>query len=153
MARTQIPPSDAGRPRVGRVVIDTNVWLSAWLSREGKAAACVNRVLQRGLPVFSAATFEELSNRCWRPKFDRYLSLEQRRVLLIDASAASLWVEPDAALQAVRACRDADDDKFLQLALAADAQWLVSGDADLLALEAVGATPIVSPAQFLEASA
>ena len=142
----------AERRAVGRVVIDTNVWLSAWLSREGKAASCVRRVLQQGLVVFSKASFEELRSRCWKPKFDRYWTLEQRRSLLADAGAVALWVEPDAALATVRASRDPDDDKFLHLALAAEADWLVSGDADLLVLEAVGAAAIVSPAQFLEAT-
>jgi putative PIN family toxin of toxin-antitoxin system len=139
------------RGRVGRVVIDTNVWLSAWLSREGRAAAAVVKVLTEGVALFSAATFDELQTRCWRPKFDRYWSLEQRRRLLADASAAALWVEPPESLMSLRASRDPDDDKFLQLALAADANWLVTGDADLLVLEASGGTSIVSPAQFLEA--
>jgi len=136
--------------RVGRVVIDTNVWLSAWLSGEGRAAQAVRRVLNHGVAVFCEASFDELQTRCWRPKFDRYWSLEQRRRLLADASAAALWVEPSASLRVLQTCRDPTDDKFLQLVQAAEAQWLVSGDADLLVLGAVGDTPIVSPAQFLE---
>lgn len=137
---------------LGRIVVDTNVWLSAWLSREGTAAACLRRVLQRGLVVFSHASFAELESRCWKPKFDRHFSLEQRRALLHDAKAVALWVEPGPELLSLRASRDADDDKFLQLALAAEADWLVSGDDDLLVLQAVGGTPIVSPAQFLDAT-
>lgn len=134
-----------------RVVIDTNVWLAAWLSREGTAAACVRTVLQRGVPLFSTDTFAELEARCWKPKFDRYLSLEQRRWLLHDTKAVAAWIEPDAATRQLRVCRDADDDKFLQLALAAEADWLLTGDDDLLVLQAVGGTPIVRPVQLLAA--
>ncbi len=134
-----------------RVVLDTNVWLSAWLSRQGTAAAAVRWSLNHARIHFSAATFAELESRCWKPKFDRYFSLEQRRLLLHDTKGVAHWVEPDEATQAIRASRDADDDPFLHLALAAEADWLVTGDADLLVLEAVGGCSILSPGDFLQA--
>jgi putative PIN family toxin of toxin-antitoxin system len=118
-----------------RVVLDSNVWISAALNREGTPALVVRRVLQRGIPVFSAATFTELETRLWRPKFDRYLSMELRRRILHDASAAAFWVDIPAALAEWAWSRDADDDHFVRAALAAEAQWLVSGDGDLLDIE------------------
>jgi predicted nucleic acid-binding protein len=39
--------------------------------------------------VFSQATFDELESRLWRPKFDRYLDLETRRLLLHDFNAVA----------------------------------------------------------------
>lgn len=133
-----------------RVVLDSNVWISAALSRSGTPALVARRVLVRGVPVFSEATFAELEARLWRPKFDRYLTMELRRRILHDASAAALWVEIVPALAGGTWCRDADDDHFIRAALAAGAPWLVSGDRDLLDIEPPAGLRIVSPAQALD---
>lgn len=132
-----------------RVVLDSNVWISAALSRNGAPAQVVRRALARGVPVFSAATFAELESRLWRPKFDRYLSMDLRRRILHDASATALWVEIPPALAERAWSRDADDDHFLRAALAAEAEWLVSGDRDLLDIEAPDGLRIVAPAAAL----
>ncbi len=47
-------------------------------------------------------------------------------------------------------CRDPDDDKFVACAVAAEAQFLVSGDQDLLALSGVMGVTILSPRTFLD---
>jgi uncharacterized protein len=109
-----------------RVVLDTNIWLSAAISKSGAPAQVVRRVLQMGVPVFSKATFAELETRIWKPKFDRYLSMETRRAILHDANAVAHWVDIPA---------DLDNDKFIHTALAASAAWLVTGDQDLLVIE------------------
>jgi putative PIN family toxin of toxin-antitoxin system len=118
-----------------RVVLDTNIWLSAAISKSGAPAQVVRRVLQMGVPVFSKATFAELEARLWKPKFDRYLSMETRRAILHDANAVAHWVDIPAELAAKTYSRDPDDDKFIHTALAASAAWLVTGDQDLLLIE------------------
>lgn len=134
---------------VNRVVIDTNAWLSAALSPAGAPAQVVRRVLAHGVPVFSDATFEELETRLWRPKFDRYLSMEARQGILHDARALGHWVDIPPDMTAQRFSRDADDDKFIQTAMAGHALWLVSGDEDLLVIETDLGVNIVAPAQAL----
>lgn len=138
------------------VVLDSNVWISAALNREGTSALVVRRVLARGIPVFSAATFAELEARLWRPKLDRFLSMELRRSILHDASAAAFWVEISSELAARLWSRDPDDDHFLRIALAADAAWLVSGDGDLLdiklPIQQGSRLRVVSPAQAIAES-
>ena len=62
-----------------RVVLDTNIWLGAALSVAGPPALVIQRVLSCGVPVFSDSTFAELETRTWKPKFDRYLSIEARQ--------------------------------------------------------------------------
>lgn len=133
------------------VVLDTNVWLSAALSPSGTPAQVVRAVLLQGLAVFSEATFAELEARIWKPKFDRYISLEARRAVLRDARAAALWVEIPPELAVLRWSRDADDDVFIRTALAAQAPWLVTGDDDLLSVPAVTGLQILSPAQAMQA--
>ncbi len=100
------------------VVIDTNVWISAFLMKTGAPAAVVRNVITPGRPVFSLQTFAELEARLWLPKFDRYLGMDDRKLLLQDASALAHWVEVPPALAVQKFCRDADDDKFIRAALA-----------------------------------
>jgi uncharacterized protein len=129
-----------------RVVIDTNVLISAALVPGNAPSRVVAWVLQHQRLLFSEETFEELRTRLHRPKFDRYLSLEDRKLLLHDFNAAADWV----ALEEVASfSRDRDDDKFVQTALNGGARWLVSGDVDLLCLGSVQLVKIMTPAQAL----
>jgi putative PIN family toxin of toxin-antitoxin system len=117
-----------------RVVIDTNVWISAALVPNGTPAKLVHHVLAHGVAVLTPHTFDELRSRLFKPKFDRYISLDQRQALLRDLQASALWVEVPASLSQQTFSRDRDDDAFVHAALAGQATWLVTGDADLLTL-------------------
>jgi putative PIN family toxin of toxin-antitoxin system len=139
------------RPGIS-VVIDTNVWISGLISATGAPAEVTRRAILGGQPVFTEATFDELKDRLWRPKFDRYISMEHRHALLADLDAVTRWVRVPAEIAGQAYCRDVDDDKFLHAALAAQPAWLVTGDKDLLVLSdrlvRTGVT-IVSPAEAL----
>lgn len=130
-----------------RVVVDTNVLISAALSAGGPPARLVRHVLLHGRMLFSDASFAELHTRLWRPKFDRYLSIEDRKQLLHDFGAVGVWIDVPATVSARTFSRDADDDKFLHLALVGQADLLVSGDRDLLDLVAVEGIAVVTPAE------
>lgn len=82
-----------------------------------------------------------------RPKFDRYLSLAERMTLLKGFEQISFPVIPSIE---VTLCRDPKDDKFLSLALSANAECITSGDQDLLLLADSFPIQILTPAQFLE---
>jgi uncharacterized protein len=130
-----------------RVVVDTNVILSAALSPDGTAARLLERLLPASRLVLSRSTFDELETRLWRKKFDPYLSPERRRIVLHSASRQALWLEP---VQVVRYSRDPDDDKFIVLALKAKATRLITGDADLLCLDPLGDLRILTPRAALD---
>jgi len=132
-----------------KFVIDSNIWISAALSPGGKPARLVELVLDCAIPVFSPETFHELETRIWKPKFDRYLSIELRRSLLHDISAVSLWVDVPSDIACLTFSRDTDDDKFIHAALAAQAEYLVSGDNDLLSVMPPPGLAIHSPADAL----
>lgn len=130
-----------------KLVIDTNVLISAALSAQGAPARLVRCALAQHKLVFSQATLDELRTRLYRPKFDRYISLENREHVLHDMSAAALWV--DVGEPAVY-CRDPEDDKFFEAALKAQADYLVSGDKDVLEAPAVLGLRIISAQQALK---
>ena len=132
------------------VVIDTNVWISGLLTRTGTAALLTRYVIQEGQAVFTTPTFTELKDRIWRPKFDRYVTLEQRKRLLSDIESSGLWVEVPPAISATTFCRDAADDMFIHTAHAAQSNWLVTGDDDLLCLHPLGSLQILSPRAALD---
>lgn len=127
------------------IVLDSNVLISAALSPSGMAANVVNYVIKHHTIVFSGETFDELQTRLWRPKFDRYITLEQRKLILHDLGAIAAWVEIH---NSTRYSRDIDDDKFIATALAGNAEIIVSGDADLLVLETINNVRILQPADF-----
>ena len=133
-----------------KLVIDTNILISAALSAQGAPAKLVRLALAHHRLVFSQATLSELRTRIYRPKFDRYISLESRERLLHDFNASAFWV--DVGEPAVY-CRDRDDDHFIEAALKAQANYLVSGDKDLLEAPALAGLRIVSVHQALDALA
>jgi putative PIN family toxin of toxin-antitoxin system len=106
-------------------------------------------VLLRGIVVFSEATFAELETRLWKPKFDRYISLEARKAILRDGRATALRVEIPPELTKQHWSRDLGDDVFIRTALAAQASRLVSGNEDLLSVPVVEGLRICTPAQAL----
>jgi predicted nucleic acid-binding protein len=87
--------------------------------------------------------------RIWKPKFDRYLSIELRRSLLHDIDAVSFWVDIPSSISGMSFSRDTDDDKFIHTALAAQAPYLISGDQDLLSIVQPEGLTIFSPADAL----
>lgn len=139
-------------PRGPGVVIDTNVWISGLLTRVGFPAQLTRLAIGRGQLVFSTDTFAELKERLWRPKFDRYVTMEQRKALLADIEAVAFSIDVPPAIVARRFSRDVTDDKFIHAALAAKSSWLVTGDQDLLVLSesvlSLGVR-IISPAEAM----
>jgi putative PIN family toxin of toxin-antitoxin system len=116
-----------------RVVLDTNVVVSALLFGGGPAAR-VRAGWQAGafVPLASAATARELVRVLAYPKFK--LAAEEQEDLLADYMPWARVVRIPDPPPRVPACRDPHDLAFLHLAVAGDAQVIVSGDKDVLAL-------------------
>ncbi|MDE0207419.1 MAG: putative toxin-antitoxin system toxin component, PIN family [Candidatus Tectomicrobia bacterium] len=132
---------------VERVVIDTNVLISAALNPRGTPRAVVEYVASSNAALlFSRETFDELRARLLSPKFDRYVGRRERDLYLARVAAVSDWVWiAGAAL----GCRDPDDDKLLETALLGAADFMVTGDRDLLVMSPFRGVHILSPAEFL----
>lgn len=125
-------------------VLDSNVLISAALSRQGSPHALVQHILAHGRLVFSPPTYEELRTRLYRPKFDRYIGLDMRERVLRDLSACAVWVDIGGH---GRWSRDPDYDKFIATALQVQGAVLVSGDLDLLSAQVPAGLRVLSPAQ------
>jgi uncharacterized protein len=100
---------------------------------------------QRALLKFAATArqlFEVLARPYLAPLISPVAAAWLRKLL---ASAATVTIT-----ERIAACRDPTDDKFLELAVNGRADLIVSGDADLLALNPFRDIPIVTPAAFVQ---
>jgi putative PIN family toxin of toxin-antitoxin system len=129
-----------------RVVVDTNVFVSAALKDRSLPAMALRLAEQRGRLLKSAATERQLLDVVARP----YLAP-------LIAPSTQAWfekllhaAETITITERIIACRDPTDDKFLELAINGRADLIVSGDADLLALNPFRRIPILSPATFVQ---
>ena len=136
-----------------RAVLDTNVLLSGLLWH-GAPHALLERVRDSALTLVSSpALLAELTEVIGRPKFDSVLARSQtsqtsQASVLAEFRQLAEILDPPPLSRPV--CRDPDDDALLALAIAAQADLIVSGDKDLLALGSYDAIPILTPAQALQ---
>ena len=129
-----------------RVVIDTNALVSRLLLPSSIPGQAVRKAVDNNILLVSEATMNELADVLARPKFDRYISLEDRQQFL---RLLGRLAELVPIVYPIRECRDAKDDKFLEVALNGKADLILTGDADLLALNPWREIAIVSPAGYL----
>lgn len=132
-----------------RAVIDTNVLLSGLLWR-GAPHALIEHVQAGTLAMVSSpALLAELAEVISRAKFDEILarSNTSRERSLAEIRQLAEVIVPPPLPQPV--CRDSDDDHVLACALAAQADLIVSGDADLLNLREYQSIRIVAAAEAL----
>jgi putative PIN family toxin of toxin-antitoxin system len=137
----------AARPP--RVVIDTNLVLSALVFAQGRLTPLRQGWQdQRIQPLVSRDTAAELMRVLAYPKFK--LAPDEQQELLADYLPYCKIVRIPDPPPRTPVCRDVFDVPFLQLALAGKADMLLTGDRDLLALAGIFACPIVTAEQFLK---
>lgn len=135
-------PAKVRRPL--RVVIDTNVVVSALVFRQGRLA-WLREAWASGaiVPVVSDETLAELVRVLAYPKLG--LETGERK------NALTYYMEHAETLKSPRTrarlpqCRDPKDQMFLRLAYAAKADFVVTGDNDLVALTDASRVPIILP--------
>lgn len=131
-----------------RFVFDTNTIISALVLPQSIPRQAWDRAGEQGIVLSSADTIQELELVIQRPKFDRYIRLELRQQFLAAFIRDAFLIE---VTETIRDCRDARDNKFLELAVSAQATCIVSGDDDLLIMHPFRTIPILTPRQFLGA--
>jgi len=127
-----------------RVVVDTNVFISAALKENSWPGLVVRWLGSNGGLLKSAAAEQEIMEVLARPRLAKRISPAfMMNLRLLFSVSEDVEVKP-----VLIRCRDPKDDKFLELAVNGRADVIVSGDADLLVLGRIEDIPIVNPATF-----
>ncbi|MEE3715809.1 putative toxin-antitoxin system toxin component, PIN family [Tumidithrix elongata RA019] len=130
-----------------RYVFDTNVIISALLFENGKPAQALRYALANGEVLLSLDLLEELNEVLGRERFNRYVTSEEREEFLEALVERGVLIE---IVENVQECRDPKDDKVLDLALSGKAQYIISGDKDLLVLHPFRDVMVVTAEAFLQ---
>jgi putative PIN family toxin of toxin-antitoxin system len=132
-----------------RAVLDTNVVVSATLIRGGKEDRILRAWQREAFElVLSPQILDEMGRALFYEKLRkaRWMTEEEVAVLVRSVARDSVLVSGRVR---VEVSRDPDDDKFLEAAIEGRAQYVVTGDKDLLGLKTYRGVRIVTPAAFL----
>jgi putative PIN family toxin of toxin-antitoxin system len=132
-----------------RVVVDTGVFVSALIRRQGTTGD-VLRALRDGrfTAIYTTSILVEVIDVLGRAPFRTKYHIEPDDITAL-INLIRLRGELVTPQHNVTVCRDPKDDKFLEAALAGRADCVVSGDVDLLDLTTFEGIPILRPAEFL----
>jgi putative PIN family toxin of toxin-antitoxin system len=127
-------------------IIDTNALISAFLFPHSTTKMAYNKAMRLGKLSASIETYNELCEVLVRPKFDKYISLKTRLLIINEIKGLLIFREVS---ETITDCRDPKDNKFLELAIAANASCIITGDKDLLVLHPFRNVPILNAADFI----
>ena len=131
---------------LSNIVLDTSVLISALLKPTSIPAQALERARTHYTLVASTETLTELATVVSRDYLAKYRTVDEREAFL---SRYSELVKLIPITAQVTDCRDAKDNKFLELALSAQAPIIVSSDSDLLVLHPYRGIHICLPVDFL----
>ncbi len=128
-----------------RVILDTNLWISFLISKRQKE---LDILLESGAVtlIFSQELLEEFLEVSERPKFKRFFKKSDIKTLLIQIETFGELIRVESK---INECRDPKDNLLLSLSVDGKADFLVTGDSDLLVLGKIEKTKIVSWAEFI----
>jgi uncharacterized protein len=128
-----------------RLILDTNLWISFLISSNYEK---LDNLLfdQKCTLLFSHELLEEFITVAKRPKLKKYFSKNDLFDLLETIDEVAEFVEVTSE---VSECRDPKDNFLLSLAVDGNADYLLTGDNDLLVLEHIGDTEIKTITEFL----
>jgi uncharacterized protein len=126
-----------------RVILDTNVFISAFIFG-GKIQNIFELLLDDS---FELVTCEELNNEILDKLINKFKISETKFEIVISIFTKSI----DCKLKKIeKHTRDPKDDFLIQLAIESNADYLVSGDKDVLILKEISGTKIILPSEFLK---
>ncbi len=129
-----------------RVIFDTNIWISFLI---GKQFVSMKELLLTATiqPIFSDQLFDELLITTQKPKLQKYFQKDRVDNLIIFLGEIGETIESKSI---VYACRDPKDNYLLALARDSNANFLITGDQDLLVLKRFERTQILTYQDFLK---
>ena len=128
------------------IVFDASTLVGAAIGRDGLPRRAFHQARQHDVIALSEAVRDEVVEVLHRPRLVRFVDPALRDELLDLLIPGAGWFEPAVR---VADCRDAKDNKYLELALAARATIIVSSDDDLLVLHPWRGVRILRPAAYL----
>lgn len=128
-------------------VFDTNSLISASLLVNSTNKKAIKKAVRLGEIAFSGQTFNEFKETIFRRKFDKYFVSNEERLDLFDEFENNF--KEFFPSETIIICRDPKDDKFLELAISANASCIITGDKDLLTLHPFRGIPILNANDFL----
>lgn len=130
-----------------RIVLDNNVLVSRLLLPASVPGRAVRKAVDSGQLLISDAMLAELAAVLSRPKFNSYITINDRQEFL---RLLSRVAERVPITYTIHTCRDPKDNMVLELAVNGRADLIVTGDQDLLVLGPFQSIPIVTPASYVE---
>jgi uncharacterized protein len=131
--------------KISRIIIDTNLWISFLITKDFTK---LDKIIfsGQGILVFSKELLDEFLEVAQRPKFKKYFSQTNIEDILetIEEFADFVTVKTKVEL-----CRDPKDNFLLSLSIDGNANFLITGDDDLLDLVSFGETNIMTISNFL----
>lgn len=132
--------------KVSRIIIDTNLWISFLITKDFTK---LDEIIfsRHGVLVFSEELLDEFLEVAERPKFRRFFSASDLEEILetIDEYADFVKVQTQ-----IDVYRDPKDNFLLSLSVDGNADFLLTGDKDLIDLTKFGKTTIITISDFLQ---
>lgn len=129
-----------------KAVIDTNVIISAVIGKSATSVNIYNSFVDNLFsPVFSPTLQKEIFNVIKRPHIRKYFQPKEIKKFKELLKVDTILVTPT---EKIKVCRDIKDNIILETALEAKADFIVSGDKDLLVLKSFRGIPIITPREF-----
>ena len=126
--------------RSRKVILDTNLWVSFLITRD---MSFLDEYVKSGKVklIFSKELIEEFIAVAYRPKFAKYFTNEDIENLLDVFNYLGILINVTSN---IKICRDSKDDFILNLAIDSKANYLVTGDKDLLEIKKIKRTKILT---------
>ncbi|MFO0803974.1 MAG: putative toxin-antitoxin system toxin component, PIN family [Gemmataceae bacterium] len=129
-----------------RWVVDANVVISAMIFAGSVPDQVIQHLFQEGTVLQSSDSLQEVIKTANREKFDKYVTSDDRAAFLRRFVLSCKLVKTD---ERITECRDPEDNRYLELAVAGQAAGIITGDEDLLVLHPFRGIAILTPAQYL----
>lgn len=132
-----------------KIVLDTNVLVSALISKGIPSQIITELVLpKRVLVCLSESVLSEYIEVLNRDKFSRFGTFKvQAEIVIARIQEIAVMYSPQVT---VNILSDSSDNKFLELAIAANADYVITGNTRDFTLAEIGTTKIVTPTEYWE---
>jgi len=127
-----------------KIIVDTNIWISFLIGKNLKGLQ--NQIDSKSIKIITCnEQLQELAEVFKKPKIKKYFSKEQivEFFELLEESSENFIISSSTTI-----CRDSKDNYLISLAIDSEADFLITGDKDLLVLLKVGGTTILNYTDF-----